>query len=177
MRIKRSLLAGAAVSALSVASIAGIASAAADATSSTSLVDKVAQHFNLNKDEVQKVFDEDKSSHQAEMETRYEQRLTQAVTDGKLTADQKSKILAKHKELKAQMEAKHTNKQGERQSMDRKTDAEREALMTARKAEMNKQRAEIEQWEKDNNIPSGYLFGGGGGMMIRHGGGGPGEPF
>jgi hypothetical protein len=33
------------------------------------------------------------------MQTKYEERLTQDVTDGKITSEQKELILAKHKEL------------------------------------------------------------------------------
>jgi hypothetical protein len=36
------------------------------------------------------------------------------------------------------------------------------ALKDEHRAEMEKHRQEIEQWEKDNGIPSGYLFGPGG---------------
>jgi chromosome segregation ATPase len=180
MNIKRSLLVATAASAIGTASIVGLASAADGAsTNGTTLVDRVAQHFNLSKDEVQKVFNEDHSARQAERETQYEARLTQAVKDGKLTEDQKTKILTKHKELVQQMESKRSQMEADRQAMAGKTEAERQALRQQHKTEMDTRRQAISDWEKANNIPSGYLFGGPGGhggMMGGHGHGGPGGP-
>lgn len=172
MQLKRTMVAAGAATVIGAASMAGIANAAQTSTSS-SLVDKIAQRFNVDKNEVQKVFDEDRSSRQAAMEQRYEERLTQAVKDGKLTEDQKSKLLAKHKELKAAMESKRDSMKAERESMESKTEAERQAAMQQRKAEMDQQKADIEAWEKANNIPSGYLMMGGPGGR-GHGFGGPG---
>ncbi len=176
MQIKKTALVAVAASAIGLLSIAGIASAASP---STSLVDKLAQKFNLDKTQVQKVFDEDRASHQAEHEASYEARLAQAVKDGKITEAQKTKILAKHKELQTEMEKNRAGMEAEHQSMETKTDAERKVAMEQHRTEMDAKRAEIEAWEKANNIPSGYLMGGPGGMM--HGGGhhgsGPGGPF
>lgn len=44
----------------------------------------------------------------AAMEQKHEEHLNQLVKDGKLTAAQKQLIIAKHKALKAEMEAKRT---------------------------------------------------------------------
>src|SRR4051812_10842071 len=82
------------------------AQAASDDTNPQSpLVQKIADKFHLDKTKVQAVFDEDRQSHQATMEAKYEERLAQAVTDGKLTADQKTKVLAEHKQLQSEMDA------------------------------------------------------------------------
>lgn len=168
MQVRKTLVAAGAVTAIGAATMVGVAQAATT-TSSDSLVDKISTRFNVDKSEVQKVFDEDRTARQAEMEQRYEARLTQAVKDGKLTEDQKTKLLAKHKELKAQMQKQHESRKAEREAMAGKTEAEREALMEQRKTEMDKQKSEIEAWEKANGIPTGYL---GFGMHMK--GGGPG---
>lgn len=168
MQVRKTLVAAGAATAIGAATMVGVAQAATT-TDSGSLVDKISQRFNVDKAEVQKVFDEEHSERKAKMEQRYEERLTQAVKDGKLTEDQKSKLLAKHKELKAEMEKKHESREAERGSMSSKTQEEREALMEERKAEMDKQKSEIEAWEKANGIPTGYL---GFGMHMK--GGGPG---
>lgn len=170
MQIRKTLVAAGAATVFGAATMVGVAQAATT-TGSDNLVDKISQRFNVDKAEVQKVFDEERTARQAEREQRYEERLSQAVKDGKLTEDQKTKLLAKHKELKAEMEKRHESREAERGDMAQKTEAEREALVEQRKAEMDKQRAEIEAWEKANNIPSGYL------MMKGHGGkGGHGGP-
>lgn len=154
MQLKHKLVAAGAATTIGLASIVGVASAQ---TESSSLVDKISQRFNIDKSEVQKVFDEDRTQRQAEHQQRFEARLTQAVKDGKLTEDQKSKLIAKQKELKAAMEAKRESMKDQREDMASKTETERQQLMEQRRAEMDKLKSEIEAWEKENNIPTGYL--------------------
>lgn len=98
------------------------------------LVSKIASHFNLNKDEVQNVFDENRAEHQEERQAKREERLTSAVESGKLTEDQKTKILAKMEENRAFFE-----------SLKDMSPAER-------KAAQNKHKAEMEAWAKENGI-------------------------
>lgn len=131
-------------------------SAASDATSGqTSIVQKLAETFHLDKSKVQAVFDEQHKANAAKREAKYEDRLTQAVTDGKLTADQKSKILDEHAKLQTEMETAL--------KVDTATKADR-------KAAMDKVRTEAEDWAKANNIDAKWLMPGGRGM----GGHGPG---
>jgi outer membrane murein-binding lipoprotein Lpp len=101
MTIKnRLLIAGAASSAILLGGgVAATRTLAADTTSTNpmdSLVTRLSEKFNLNKSDVQAVFDENRTA----METKHQQevtdRLTQAVTDGKLTEAQKTAILAEH---------------------------------------------------------------------------------
>lgn len=172
MEFKKAIAVAAVVSMVGLASVAGLASAQA---SNNSLVDKIAQKFNLDKSEVQKVFDEDRSAREAGREQRYEERLTRAVKDGKLTEDQKTKILAKHKEFEAQRNKLHDEMMAEKETVDSKTEAERENLREEHRAEMEKLRSDIEAWEKANSIPSGYLLGGGMGHGHGHGLGHMGE--
>ena len=147
MQIKKSLMVAGAIATIGAASTAIGVSAATTGSNSSSgdgLVTKIAQKFNLNQDEVQKVFDEDRSTHEAEHKAKQEERLSQAVKDGKLTEDQKTKILAKAEEMKSQMEA-HMDE------MKDKTPEERKALM-------EKHRTDIEKWASDNGIPMEYLM-------------------
>lgn len=67
----------------------------------TSLVQKIAEKFNLNKDDVQKVFDEDRTNRASERNQKFESRLDQAVKDGKITEEQKKLILDKMSSMKA----------------------------------------------------------------------------
>ena len=128
----------------------GLSQAQAEDSTKTNLVDKLASRFNLNKDEVQKVFDENRAEVRAQKEQGYLDRLNQAVTDGKLTTQQKDLLVAKHTELQTYM----TSLQG-------KTAAERRTAMDAK-------RVELEKWATDNNIPRDYLM-----MMGDHEGRGP----
>lgn len=145
MNIKKPLLIAGAVTTIGLAGLVGtsVVSAASDTNSSGTLVDKIAQKFNLNKADVQAVFDQNRADHEAEHQADLKTRLDQAVKDGKLTTDQENKILAKLKELQADRDAN-------RASMKDKTPAERKVAQDAKKAK-------IEQWAKDNNIPTEYL--------------------
>ncbi len=167
MNIKKSVLIASVVGVIGLSTI-GATALASSTGKGNSLVDKIAKQFHLKTEDVQKVFDQDKADHKAAMEQKYEDRLTQAVKDGKLTEDQKIKILAKHKELVAQFEAQREANKDKRDEFENMTEAERKTLHDQRKAAMDKLKSDISTWEKDNNIPPGYL--GFGGMKQGHGG-------
>lgn len=152
--MKKQLLAVATVATIGIgAGVPLVASADTSSTQSggTSIVDKIATKFNLNKSDVQKVFDEDRAAHQAEHEQKFKDRLAQLVKDGKISQAQADKIQAKHDEIKTYME-----------SLKDKTPSERHAAM---KTKMD----ELKQWAKDNGIDEQYLMpghpGGRGGHM------------
>ncbi|MDD2732258.1 MAG: hypothetical protein PHI53_03645 [Candidatus Pacebacteria bacterium] len=111
------------------------------------LINAVAEKFNLNKSDVQVVFNQVFEEQRTKMKERQEQifteRINQAVIDGKLTQEQADKITAKRAELEAQRE-------------DFK-DMTGEELKTA----MKEQADSLKQWASDNNIPQGYLMFGG----------------
>jgi hypothetical protein len=139
MNIKKPLLLAGIAGIVGLASITGLAAAATDSNTGTSLVDRIATRFNLNKDDVQKVFEENRAEREAEHQQKIEERLNQAVTDGKITSVQKDQILSKLSELKTFME-----------TLKDKTHEERHTAM-------EQKRTELEQWAKDNNIPTEYL--------------------
>jgi hypothetical protein len=142
LNINKPLIIAGAAATLGLAGLgaAHVASAASNPSGpDNGLVAKIADKFHLNKSDVQAVFDENRAEHQAAHQQRIEDRLNQAVKDGKLTEDQKNKILTKLAEVRATME-----------SLKDKTPAERRATMI-------KQRGELEQWARDNNIPMQYL--------------------
>ncbi len=111
-----------------------------------SIIEKLVQKFGLKQADVQAVFDESMKDRQAQMQTRIEDRLTQAVKDGKLTEAQKQLILTKQQELKTKREA-------ERQNLQNMTPQLRRDAFAA-------QKQEIESWAKQNNIDLNYFFGG-----------------
>jgi hypothetical protein len=156
MNTKKLLLMAGIVSSIGTAGLAGhhLVVAESSTSGSNTLVTKIAQKFNLNTTDVQEVFDEDRTDRQAERQTEIEKNLAQAVSDGKLTAEQKDKIIAKQKELQSGHEA-------EFESMKNKTEAERKAAMEAK-------RTELEKWAGENNIPTQYLR-----YIMGHGGHGP----
>jgi polyhydroxyalkanoate synthesis regulator phasin len=155
--IKKQLLIGGAIFSLGVASLAGVglASAQGQGGDHDSLVSKIATKFNLNKDQVQKVFDEEHEAKHAERDKQIQDKITQAVKDGKITKDQANKLTAKHEEMEKFME-----------SLKGKTSEERREAMNTKRDEMKK-------WMEDNNIPNNLLgFGKQGKGMMRGGQGG-----
>lgn len=137
----------------------GMVSAASNTDGQDGLVNKIATKFNVNKDDVQKVFDEDRAAHEAEHEKEISDRLQKLVDAGTITADQKTAIEAKLKELKA-------NREAERESMKNLTEEERKAKMDAK-------RTELENWAKEQGLDLSKLRGV---FHGPHGRGGPDGP-
>lgn len=112
---------------------------------SRTIIQKLVQKFNLKESDVQAVFDEVRREHQNQMQANLEERLTQAVKDGKITEAQKQLILAKHKELQDKREKDFANWQN---------------LTPEQKREkMQTQKDELEAWAKQNGIDLQYFFG------------------
>ena len=160
----------AAASALLVGILAVGASAASAAETKTNpmstLVAAIAQKFNLNASDVQKVFDEQHAAMETQMKSERaaqdKTKLAQAVTDGKLTQAQADLITAKKAELEAGRDAF-------RASLEGKTKAEVATLMKA-------QAESLKQWATANNISEQHLrflggpgFGNGHGRGMDHG--------
>lgn len=102
MHIKKAVLVVGAVTSVGLAGLASVNSvSAATDTSGNSLVSKIAQKVNLSEDDIQAVFDQDKTEREATREQHLSDRLQSAVDDGELTAAQKSTIEAKLKALQA----------------------------------------------------------------------------
>lgn len=128
-----------------------------------SIVQKLATRFNLNEAEVKAVFDEQHAAIEQEMQTKMAAELDQAVSEGKLTEEQKQKIIAKRAEMRASHQGKFvTFKAGE-------NPAEKE--LTELKAAHEQEIAALKQWATDNNVPFEYLMPR---MVIKHAVGGPG---
>ena len=124
-----------------------------------SLIAKLAAKFNVSQSEMQSVFDENRTAQQTEMTQNLTERLSQAVTDGKITESQKQAIL----DYQAKVQQQRTEDMNAWQSM----------TPEERKAAMEKRRTEMEQWAKDNNLDLSILrqyvheFGGRGMMTGR----------
>ena len=123
----------------------GIANAASTTTNSTnpmsSLVDAIASKFNLNKSDVQAVFDQQRTQMEANREAEVKKEVAQLVTDGKITQAQADAINAKRAEVQKEREA------------NKDTTKTREEM----KSQMDVKRTELEQWAKDNGISTDYL--------------------
>jgi polyhydroxyalkanoate synthesis regulator phasin len=126
------------------AGVIGLAGAGATAWAATTdntnkypvIVDKLAEKFNLNRDEVKKVFDEQKKLKHEQRQQKIENYLGKKVKDGTITQGQKDKILAKLKELRQQLkENKHE-----------------------RRANHQKIHDELKQWAANNGINLNLLL-------------------
>lgn len=132
-----------------------VASAATPASGGDNLMDKLVSRFNLNKDEVQAVFDEDRDEREAERTQDMADKITEAVTEGTLTQEQADALNAKIAELREQRKA-------DREQMKDLSREERQSLLKSR-------RNEIKQWLADNTIPEEFA-------RLPHHGRGPGGP-
>ena len=121
---------------------------AADSTNHPPIIQKLVEKFGLNENEVKAVFDEVRSEREAQMQTRFEDRLSQLVTEGKLTNEQKAAIIAKHNELKSEKQASWESWQNMTPEL--------------RQADRQAKQANLQKWAEANNINLQYLFGLGG---------------
>lgn len=128
---------------------------AEESFSKTSLVEKIAQKFNLNKDEVQKVFDEERGERQKNRQAEFEKKLNEAVSKGELTNEKKELILKKREELLAKMESNR--------------DKIKDMTKEERKTQFESHRTELEKWATDNGIDLKYLMGPGMGNRVGKG--------
>jgi hypothetical protein len=134
MKYKLPLAVAGAVAAVGASSVLAFADASTTASGHESLAAKIASAFHLNQADVQKVIDQNRQDHQAQMEQNYEDRLNKAVTDGKITSARKDLILAKHNEVVHFMD-----------SLKDKTPAER-------KTAVQTERQQLRDWAKQNNV-------------------------
>lgn len=116
------------------------------------VVDKLAKRFDLNVDEVKKVFDEERKDHFTQHKARLDEYLDQAVKNKSIIAKQKGAIIKKMDELKLKM------------------DDIKSASPEKRWESMQKLRTEIEKWAKDNKIDLKNIMPGYGGFMHSPGG-------
>jgi hypothetical protein len=143
--LAKSLIVGGVLGTVGLTSIAGVSMASAESTSGTtssdpmsSLVQKIASKFNLNKDDVQKVFDDDKAAREAQHDKQIDDRLQKLVDAGTITGAQKTAIESKLKELKQA-------RQADRAEMKNLSDTERQSKMDERKNE-------LETWAKEQGM-------------------------
>jgi 23S rRNA pseudoU1915 N3-methylase RlmH len=193
LKINKQLVVAGALAAVSLAGITGLGVASAETNGSSSLIDKLATKFNLKKEDVQAVFDEEKSARQAERQEEFSERLQDKVDSGDITAEQKSLIENKIKELQTVREAERTEL--EKWATDNKIDvkylmgghhggddrlqdavddgditAEQKSLIENKREELEDKREAardtLEKWAEDNDIELRDIGGLGG-----HGGG------
>ncbi len=103
------------------------------------LITQIAQKFNLKESDVQDVVNQVRATQQTTMKTKWQDRLTQAVTDGKITDVQRQAIIAKHNELQTQF----TSLQG--------------LSVTDRKAKMAQIQSDLKTWATANGLDSKFL--------------------
>lgn len=144
MSMKKKLLVAASIATIGVGSLGvGIANAqTSTSANSNGIVDKLATKFGLKKAEVQAVFDQEHTEHQAQMQQRVADKLAAGVKAGTITQAQSDAITAKLKEFQATRAAN-------RDKMQSMTAAER-------KAAMETERTAMQKWITDNNIPEEF---------------------
>lgn len=145
--VHKAFIAAAATAAIGIGSLGASSAFAAEKPEHPGfnhLVEAIATKFNLDKDEVQKVFDEQRSLGEADRKAAMEKHgaalLAQAVTDGKITQAQADLIIAKRAELK-----------GSKPDFAGKTPEEIRAALKV-------QGDAVKAWAEANGIPEQFLL-------------------
>lgn len=129
--------------AISGATLFGVSQfAMAQGQTTPSLVTMIAQKFSLEQSQVQSVFDQYKSQHQADMQTREKTRLGTLVQQGKITQAQEQSIIDEMVKLKSEYNPS---------SFKGMTSAQRKDAFT-------KEQEEITAWAKNTGISTSYLM-------------------
>lgn len=110
----------------------------------TSLIQKIAQKFNLKEADVKTVFDAHHTEMKVKMQTRVDEKLSQLVKEGKITEAQKKLIIEKHKEL----QAKHEQ---QKEAMKNMTPEQRKAAMEAEKKA-------LQEWATQHGIDPNVIM-------------------
>jgi len=125
-----------------------VANAESETTGSdpmSSLIEKLSSTFNLDKDKVQQVFDDQRTEMEAKREEEVAERLNALVSEGKITSAQKTAIEEKIATMKSERES---NK-----------DTMKDMTEDERKAAMEEKRADLEAWAKDQGLDLSDLRG------------------
>ena len=100
------------------------------------IVQKLAERFNLNLDDVQQVFKDAGQERQQGMQARFEKKLGAGLTD-----EQKQAISAKQEEIRQKFEAL------------------KDLSLEERQAKMQDLREEMKAWAEQNGIDSKFIWG------------------
>lgn len=116
-----------------------------DGADNDTLIQRLVQKFGLKTDDVRSVFDKFRDERQAQMQQKLTNKLDALVKEGKLTEAQKRLIISKHTELQAQRE--------------KDKDTLKDLTPEERRAKMQAQRTDLENWAQQNNIDIQYVLG------------------
>ncbi len=163
-RIK--VIVGIAVAAVLITLVGGYSVFAASKQTAESyppVIEKLVRAFGLDRTKVDKVLGDFKQEREAQRKAMLEQKLSQDVKDGKITAKQKDAILKKMDELQNEMK--------------NKIETFKALTPQERRQAMQKQRTDLEAWAKQNGLDLRqlrFMFGGHMRGGFERGFGGPG---
>lgn len=130
--------------------VAGISIYGADAAlaqgqgwSYDNFIQKLSERFGIEESEIEAVLEEVRQEHQAENQAWFAARLSEAVTNGEITEEQKQLIIQKHEEIRNRW-------QEERFNAENLTPEER------RQASLEK-RQELAAWAEENGVEVKYF--------------------
>lgn len=146
-QVKKSILAVATVGIVATG-VLGSRLALADTSNKDGLIERISTKFNLNKDDVSKVFSEFRQEKDQQKTEDMNKRLDNAVSSGGLTQEQADKIKQKLAEVKANLDKFREDNKDSQDS-----DAE-----TKRKEFFKQQFDDLKKWAEDNNIDKKYLM-------------------
>lgn len=109
MKVNKKLILSGVITTVAAGSLLGVNAASATTSSDgSSIVDKLVTKFNLNRDDVQAVFDEQHDELEAERKQEMSDSLQDKVDSGDITAEQKTLIENKFAEQKSARENERT---------------------------------------------------------------------
>jgi nucleoid DNA-binding protein len=136
MRFNRTVLLSAATITMIGIGAAGATTIFAQSNTKTSFVAELAQKLGIDQSKVQTAVDQIKTEHTAQVEANFESKLSDLVTQGKLTVVQKQAVLDKMTELKSYISS----------------DAFKNLTPQQKKQALQTKRTDLENWAKQEGI-------------------------
>ncbi len=141
MRIKHAMIATlAAVAAAGTLGAGAVLAAEERSHPADTLIAALAERFNLNVDDVQTVFDEQRVHLEGQWKQDHAEHMANLVAEGKLTQEQASAMTAHFEEQKAFKESLKDLSEEER------------------RAAIEQHHEDMQAWIEENNIPEDVLF-------------------
>lgn len=138
---KSAIISAVIISFLAIGALGAMPAMAEDLANYPRIVQKIADRFGLDEDEVQKVLVEFREEHKAQMQENFYTRLNNLVESGKITANQKQAIISKFEEMKE-----------EHKKLDDLSPEERNAKIKDHLNNRKNRAKELKTWAQENNI-------------------------
>ncbi len=108
-----------------------------------SFIQKLSERFGIEESEIEAVMDEVREEHQTQSQEWFAARLSEAVTNGEITEDQRQLIIQKHEEIRNRWQKELASAE--------------DLTLEERKQASQDKKQELAQWAEENGVEVTYF--------------------